>query len=100
MQKTLDTVDSTSSYPVKNSRSGVESLQAIGHGDREGRYYYTLLRIRCPCIVVATLAVAMPQDALGACLPDTVIVYLLFYSYLQEKTKHDILLYTLNHILR
>jgi len=33
---------------------------ASGHGDRKGRHYYTThLRVLRPCIVVATLAVAM-----------------------------------------
>jgi len=30
------------------------------HGDRKGRHYYTTFAARFPCIVVATLAVAMP----------------------------------------
>jgi len=35
----------------------------MGHGDRKGRHYYITSVARSPCIVVATLAVAMLHPA-------------------------------------
>ncbi|HEU0002027.1 MAG TPA: hypothetical protein VFQ36_14090 [Ktedonobacteraceae bacterium] len=35
-----------------------------GHGDRKGRHYYTTTFAHFPCIVVATLAVAMLHTTL------------------------------------
>ena len=48
----------------------IEHGDRIGHGDRKGRHYYATSFARFTCIVVATLAVAMLRDALGACIPD------------------------------